>query len=153
MVGKRGRKAKPTLRQRQLMRGLVHGKSFKQAALAAGYTPLTVAKKGRRLLRPDQWADVLHLAGLDDPTLAVRLHDLIHAKSKKFFSYEGEVIESPEFIDWDARARGLDMALRIRQAYGEKQQTPLGIGVEMDGGPVRVVVKWPESCGGPFGES
>ncbi len=135
------------------MRNLLTGQNFTEAAVHAGYSPVTVAKKGRTLLRPDQWTEVLRLAGLDDPTLAARLHDLCHAKATKFFTHNGLVTDQREVIDWDARARGLDMALRIRQAYGEKQQTPLGIGVEMDGGPVRVVVKWPESCGGPFGES
>ncbi len=143
---KLGRTAKATIRQRRLMRNLLTGQNFTEAAIQAGYSPVTVAKKGRSVLRPEQWAHVLHLAGLDDHTLGKCLHDLVHAKSVKFFSDKGRVMDQREVIDWDARARGLDMALRIREAYGEKQQTPLRFGVETDGGPVRVVVKWPESC-------
>lgn len=107
----------PTIKQRRLMKGLVAGKGFKEAALEAGYSEHSARTKGGRLLRSHHWAAVLRRAQLTDPILGKRLNELVHAKAKKYFQSEGTVIESPEFIDWDARARGLDMALTIREAY------------------------------------
>jgi hypothetical protein len=123
---KQGQAPRPRIRQRRLMQNLLAGKNFTNAAIDAGYAPDTVDKRGTKLLRAEHWAVLLREAQLDDPTLAQRLNELVHAKSTRFFAHEGKVKDRRVVIDWDARAKGLDMAARIRGAYtrpGEEEES------------------------------
>lgn len=52
--------------------------------------------------------------GLSDEALKLRLVELLNATEKKAFQYQGEIFYSDEMAAWSMRAKGLEMALKLK---------------------------------------
>ena len=144
---------KLTARERKLIAGVAKGKSKTQAAKDAGYSPRSAGELGSRALKKVEVRTALEIlmdkAGLSDAKVLKAHAELIDAnKTVSVIPVKGETegrdasASSVEFVDvpdWMARAKGIDMAHKIRGRYVEKKEIS-----GPDGGaiPVQFTVKF-----------
>ena len=104
--------AKLTTKQRKLIKGVAEGKTQKQAAIDAGYSPNSAESiASQELNKTTVKATLLELMevhGLDDASLLKVHSEMIQAT-------RGEE-EAP---DWQARGKGIEMAYRLKGAFTE----------------------------------
>lgn len=120
MPKKRG----PTNRQRLLVKGLAKGKTQKQAAIDAGYSPKNADQGGHQAVQVLQKTapELLAAHGLDDNALIGKyLAPLMKADRSTFTQFEGKFTDERKRPDWDARKSGLDIALKIRGMYAKEE--------------------------------
>ena len=123
-----GKKRPITVRQRKLVQNVLKGQTLKDAAIAAGYTPLTADARGTKLINAEYWAEVLKRCGLTDEDLGNGIKDLMRANSTKFFAHEGMVVDKRDVKDWDARHNGLQLYAKIRRALPTIREEAQGSG-------------------------
>lgn len=122
--------------QMQFIEGVREGKSYRQAALSAGYSP-QVAKQAHRKIIPSIRARVekelkrqldpkRYISGILRGTEATVTH---------FFSHEGIVTDQREVIDWRARIRYHDLVSDLLGSKITRQQTE-----GPEGGPMQLQV-------------
>lgn len=123
-----------TPRERKLIKGVAAGKSIKASAIEAGYSPKTGRESGSRALRnvtvKTALEKLMDKVGLSDAKVLQAHADLIAAnKTVSVIPAKGETegrdasASSVEFVDvpdWQARAKGIDMAHKIKGRYVEK---------------------------------
>ena len=142
-----------TPRERKLIQGVAAGKSIKASAIEAGYSPKTGRESGSRALRNvtvrTALDKLMDKVGLSDSKVLQAHADLIAAnKTVSVIPVKGETegrgatSSSVEFVDvpdWQARAKGIDMAHKIRGRYIERKEI-----TGPDGGaiPVQFTVKF-----------
>ena len=146
-----------TPRERKLIKGVAAGKSIKAAAIEAGYSPRTGRESGSRALRnvtvKTELEKLMDKVGLSDSKVLQAHADLIGANKtvsivpvKPKQGEQGETegrdasASSVEFVDvpdWMARAKGIDMAHKIKGRYIEKKEIS-----GPNGGPVDVRVSF-----------
>jgi hypothetical protein len=56
-------------------------------------------------------------AGLSDSQLCECLRELVEGKETRFISHQGHVTEIRDVINLGAKARGLDMAFKLKGLY------------------------------------
>jgi len=102
------KKTELNTKQRKFIAEVAQGKSGTQAAISAGYAPESAHVQSSRLLSNDNvlksLKEVFVDKGLNEEFLTDRLKELAEAKASG----------KP---DWTARARGLDMAFKLRGDY------------------------------------
>ena len=125
-----------TLRERKLIKGVAAGKSKTQAAKDAGYSPRSAYELGSRTLKNVDVRTALDIlmdkAGLSDTKVFAAHAELMGAnKTVSVIPVKGETegrdatASSVEFVDvpdWQARAKGIDMAHRIKGRFVEKKE-------------------------------
>ena len=113
-----GQSREITPRERQLVANVASGMNQTQAAIAAGYPPASARGEASRALgRPDIRAHLRALmeeAGIGDKALVARMRAGMEALQRGL-TKDGEVVEMGE--DWHARAKFMDMALKVYDAY------------------------------------
>jgi len=121
------------VRQRRLLQGILDGKSARQSALTAGYAKSTANSS---IYKPGALrvalSGLLDEAGLDDVHLAKRLRELTDATQVKVFNHEGKLLYSKPLVAHEPRAKGLDMAFRIKGHYPRPEDAE----EDRRGGPV-----------------
>jgi hypothetical protein len=109
-----------TLKQRKFVRGYLQGKPLVQAATEAGYAPSTAARGATELLRSEKVRTTIQVAlekaGVTDELLATTIREGMAAQKASHLVHEGE-IKTVEAVDWHARHRFVDTALRLKNAY------------------------------------
>ena len=123
------KKRKPTTRQTLLVKNLAKGKTHKQAAIAAGYSPNNPDQSAHQaILGLQKTAPALLAAhGLNDDALIEKyLAPLMTAQETKFFPYttaKGERKILTRVVEaLGTRVQGLDMAFKIRGLYVREQE-------------------------------
>jgi len=124
-----GKGANLTIKQRKLVKGIADGKTQKQAALEAGYSPKNADNIASHELKKTQVSaaiqDLMEELGLDDKSL-LRIHkDMLEAKRiiSVMVSKEANGGGTVDFIDvpdWQARGKGLEMAYKLKGAFTDK---------------------------------
>jgi phage terminase small subunit len=108
-----------TVRERHFVDNLLEGQGKSEAALNAGYSPKGVSVTAARLLaRKGVRAaldEALERAGISDDYLMTKLRELLEATD---MDEKGNAR-----ANWVARARAMDMALRMRNAYKSENTT------------------------------
>lgn len=138
-----GRSSEITVRERAFIGGVMTGKSQAQAARDAGYPESKARHVGSQLAaRPDIRAHMRALMdeiGIGDSALVTKLRDGMDAKQRGM-TKDGDVVELGE--DWHARAKFVDMALKLADYYPNK----LDVDVNLKGA---IVVLRPEDAIAP----
>jgi hypothetical protein len=128
---KEGQKCKPkplklTPKQRLLVKGIAEGKNQKEAAKAAGVSETYASGL---LKKPELVATIQELMskhGLDDVSLLKKHSELLDAtKTVSAVSGRDAGADSVDFVDvpdWQARAKGLEMAYKLKGAFTEKRE-------------------------------
>ena len=125
-----------TPRERILIRGVAAGKSLKASATEAGYSAKTGRVSAGRALRNitvrTALEKLMDKVGLSDAKVFKAHADLIAAnKTVSIVPAKGETegrdatASSVEFVDvpdWQARAKGIDMAHKIKGRYIERHE-------------------------------
>jgi hypothetical protein len=136
------KKARPlTIKQKKLVKGVVAGKTQKQAAIDAGYSPKHAESAASHELNKAQVKATLQSLmakhGLDDASLLKVHADMIQA-TKVVSAVGGKDADSKtmDFIDvpdWQARGKGLEMAYKLAGAFVEKKEHtfPEGFALEV----------------------
>jgi len=120
----KGSRPRPlTVKQRKLVKGIVDGKTQKQAAKAAG---LNESYASQILNEPKVKAtlqDLMEHMGLSDGHLLKAHAEMIQAtKAVSVIGGKGAESGSVEFVDvpdWQARGKGLEMAYKLKGAFSE----------------------------------
>jgi hypothetical protein len=125
-------------RRQKLLSGVADGKAISTAAVEAGYSEGYAHTHiyEKPWLKAEICA-MLDQAKLTNPHLATKLAELVEGKDTKFFPYTTKAVEevpagdgstiklvvtnqqidTRDVISWDARARGLDMAFKLKRLY------------------------------------
>ena len=140
------------IRQLKYRRNRVLGMNKYNAARAAGYSETTAKTHTKELEIRCKIADVLERQGLTDDVLIMKLSELLGAT--KVIGYLNQYIKaekggleklspdkvvSNEFIDipdWSARAKGLELALKLKDLLKEKVEHS----GEIKGGETRIIL-------------
>lgn len=121
-----GKPPKLTMKQRKLVKGIAAGKTQREAARQAGMNEQYVSDV---LKKPEIQASIQDLMakhGLDDASLLNVHRELIHAT--KVISAvggkeaSGETVDFIDVPDHQARAKGLEMAYKLKGAFLEKKE-------------------------------
>lgn len=140
------------IRQQKYRRNRILGMNKYNAARAAGYSETTAKTHTKELEIRCKIADVLERQGLTDDVLILKLQELIGAT--KVIGYLNQYIKaekggleklspdkvvSNEFVDvpdWSARAKGLELALKLKDLLKEKVEHS----GEIKGGETRIII-------------
>jgi phage terminase small subunit len=120
-----GKKKKRSLtpRQNHFAKALAHGRSQKQAAIEAGYSPKNARQSGYQVAQQirDTMADALERHGLTDDTLidkyllpALEAEETVHIVTG---GVKKQRIHAKKRPLWHARLRGLDIAFMLKGSY------------------------------------
>lgn len=132
-----------TVKQKKLIKGVVEGKSQKQAAIDAGYSPTHAESAASHELNKTQvkatLQELMESHGLDDASL-LKVHAEMIQATKVISAVGGKDAgaASMDFIDvpdWQARAKGVEMAYKLRGAFIEKKEI-----TGKDGEPIKTEV-------------
>jgi len=111
-----------SMRERALVAGMLNGKSQTQAAIDAGYSAKSAASIGSRALarinNSQSFSALLAKAGLDDATLANAIRQGATESLEYGLSRSGESV--PLGPAWHARAKFVDMALKVGKHYPDR---------------------------------
>lgn len=116
---------KLNIRQQKYKKNRLLGMNKYNAARAAGYTDATARSHTSELDERVKIADVLERQGLTDEILTKKLSELLDA-SKDIYAFSGldtqekgvsVKLGSPE---WSARAKGLELALKLKDHLKER---------------------------------
>lgn len=128
-----------TPKQRELVHGVLGGKTLAQATIDAGYVSKAPGKLGSENLRkPDTLAYMrkcLSEAGLTPETIASKLTQGINEANQYALSRDGIAVTLGP--DWHARAKMLDMAMKAQGGYPDPR-------IEQNVGTQNVLVIRPE---------
>ena len=122
--------------RRKLLKGIVAGKTGKQAAIDAGYSPRSAEVLASRIVKePKVKRTLLALmekAGLSDKRLLEVHSEMLDAsKTVSIIPKKGETegrdatASSVEFVDvpdWQARGKALEMGYKLKGAFIEKHE-------------------------------
>jgi len=95
-------KTKKELKQRAkiIASELINGATKSAACITAGYSPTyAIQNAGKIIEHPliqQTFRKLLEDAGLTDEALAAKINSLVNAKETKFFTHQGEVVETRE---------------------------------------------------------
>ena len=101
-----------TPRKRKYVKGIVEGKTKKQAALDAGYAESTAEKAKTHIETPDVRIAfaVLIREAVPAELLAKKIQEGLEAIETKFFQKDGEVVDSRDVIAWSERRQYAELA-------------------------------------------
>ena len=106
-----------TPKQRRLVKGIVDGKTQKEAAKDAGLNEQYVSGILKKPEVQATMAELMDLAGLSDAEL-LRRHLELLAASKTIPSAPGR--KAVEVPDWQARGKALELAYKLKGAFRDK---------------------------------
>lgn len=117
------RRAQPTPMQMEFIRGIREGKSYRQAALSAGYSE-QIAKQAHRKIIPSIRARVEKelKRQFDSKRYVSGILRGTEATVTQFFSHEGIVTDQREVVDWRVRIRFLDLLADMLGSKIQRQQ-------------------------------
>jgi len=114
------------IRLQNYKKNRIAGMNKYNAARAAGYSEATAKSHTKRLDEQIKIADLMERQGLTDKCLLERLSQLIAASKDKYsFSKGVENVENGVTVklgtpDWSARAKGLELALKLKDLLKDK---------------------------------
>lgn len=123
---KSGKKHRLSPRQHALIKARVSGKTLKEAAIAAGYSPKHAASSAFQALKQlnGRVPELMDELGLSERALIEKyLKPLLSAKITKHFQHNGKVKDARHYADNDTRRQSLDMAFRLRGSYAKPDDT------------------------------
>ena len=132
MTEPRPKKKRPlTVKQKKLIKGVAEGKTQKQAAIDAGYSPKCADEIASQQLNKDSVKQTLQQLmekmGLSDDELLVKHKELLNAKRQ--VSDGTKLVDLP---DYQTQIRALDSAYKLKGAYVEKREVVFPEGIAID---------------------
>ena len=127
--------AKLTTKQRKLIKGVVEGKTQKQAAIDAGYSEKSAETIASQQLAKEQVKatiqDLMEHMGLSDGALLVKHRELLEAqkqisgvqsKGGNPRDADGGSLEFVDVPDYQIQAKALEMAYKLKGAFTDKAE-------------------------------
>lgn len=113
------RKKAPTItpRQAKYIANRLEGKSKKRSAIEAGYPEYMAHCAATKVETPavrEAMTAALERRGLTTDFLAMRIAEGVDAKKTVYATFEGEISDMKDFIDFEQRGRYIDRALELR---------------------------------------
>ncbi len=120
----KGSKTELTPRQAKLLEGIAQLKSQRQAALAAGYSPATATHACRILEGANvrQEFQTLLRRSVDADKLGQRIAEGLDAMETKLVTYEGQITDRVDLVNWDARLAYIEIAAKYTGYHVDKQE-------------------------------
>lgn len=114
-------KSASEIRHRLFVDGLLDGKSMFQAAVDAGYSPVTAKQAGRDIMPhcKSLLRQALHNE-ISITKLARKVREGLDAKTTKFFADKGIVTDERDVIDWAERRQYADLATKLMDLQPDK---------------------------------
>jgi phage terminase small subunit len=121
-----GRKKSESIkpRERKYLKGLVNGKSKKDAALDAGYSMSMAENAAAKIEKPNVQRAFQEMIRkhIPDEKIVQRLKEGLDAEETKFFQHEGNVQEERNVISWGERRNYLELAAKFGGYYIDKKE-------------------------------
>jgi phage terminase small subunit len=109
------------IRLQKYKKNRISGMNCYNAARAAGYSEATAKSHTKDLEKQCHIKDALEQRGLTDKYLAGRILELIEATDVIKFKYGSEEVEvRGDTANWSARAKGLELALKLKDLLRDK---------------------------------
>jgi phage terminase small subunit len=110
----------PNPNQRRFIKYYIETGNATESAKRAGYSAKTAYSIGQRLLKDVEIKrkieKTLEKHGLTDDVLAEELRKgVLDSKETKFFTHQGEVVETEEVIPWAIRHKYLELAFKVKK--------------------------------------
>lgn len=132
------KKAKLTDKQRKLIKGVAEGKTQKQAAIDAGYSPKCADEIASQQLNKDSvkasLQDLMEHMGLSDGALLIKHRELLNAQ-KQLSGVKDANSGSVEFIevpDHAVQCKALEIAYKLKGAFVEKKEVTFPDGISIN---------------------
>jgi phage terminase small subunit len=114
----KGRKKADSLspRKAQFVKGVVAGKSARQAALDAGYSQSVANDPGRKLFNQSDIQSVLgeHIRKIiPAERIAQRMSEGLDAMETVFAKFEGRISDKTEVVSWSERRQYAELAAKM----------------------------------------
>lgn len=101
-------------RQAKLLQGLVDGKSVRQAALDAGYSPNTAQHPADVLETKSMRAALKDLIAPVEK-IALRINEGLDAMKTEFAKFEGKISDSKDCVDFAERRQYAELACKLKE--------------------------------------
>lgn len=123
-MGEKKKEPKLTVKQKKLLKGVMEGKSRKQAAISAGYSPASAHSTATLTLNNSKvktaFQNMLDKAGLTDDALAKKFQELVTAKETKFFQKDGVVVETRDVEAIETQRKTAEFVAKLKGHLVEK---------------------------------
>lgn len=131
--------AKLTTKQRKLIKGVIEGKTQKQAAIDAGYSEGSAETTASKTLAKEQVKasiqDLMEHMGLSDGALLIKHRELLEAQKQisgvkdrggNPKEADGGSLEFVDVPDYQIQAKALEMAYKLKGAFVDKIDHTIG---------------------------
>jgi phage terminase small subunit len=127
-----GEKKPLSKRKRKYVKGVVQGKTKKQAALDAGYSESVALKAAEKIETPNVHAAFQKLIreAIPEKKLVQRLAEGIDAMETEFAKFEGQITDTKEVIAWGERREYIKLAAQYG-GYVPKEQPDVIVPVQI----------------------
>lgn len=122
-----------SLRKRLYVKGLAQGKTKRQAALDAGYSP-SVADRAIQLETKDVKDAFSRLIRKRVPAhhIAQRIAEGLDAVETKFFQKDGKIVDTADVVAWGERRQYAELAAKFGGYIApEKGGSSVGVGLQI----------------------
>jgi hypothetical protein len=115
--------------QRKLIKGVLSGKSVREAAEYAGYSPNNPRQAGYQALNAlkQKMPQVMDRMGLTQEALIAKyLLPALSAEDTMLAQFEGKFTDEKKTPAWNARNKALETAFKLRNAFPQSEQQDPG---------------------------
>lgn len=120
-----------TIKKKKLIQGVVEGKSQKQAAIDAGYSPKSAESQASQILQEPKvkqsLIELMDEMGLSDSVLLAKHKELLNAT---------RTTDNGDIPEYQIQAKALEMGYKLKSAFVEKSD------VNVSGGLTIKIVKF-----------
>lgn len=121
------------MRRKMVMQGLIEGKTVKDAAISAGYSPKSAGQQGHEILSHPEaqqvFARVMEAKGLTDELLAQKIRDLLDAQETKYFQKDGIVTDQREVAALETQRKTAELATKLKGHLKDRSEIDVNIGL------------------------
>lgn len=121
------------IRRKMVIKGLIEGKTIKEAAISAGYSPQSAGQQGHSIIsHPDakrEFARVMEEAGISDDFLAQKIKDLLGAQETKYFQKDGIVTDQREVAALETQRKTAELATKLKGHLKDRSEVDVNIGL------------------------
>jgi phage terminase small subunit len=121
------------MRRKIVIQGLIEGKTIKDAAILAGYSPKTAGEQGAAILQHPQakqeFSLIMERKGLTDEILAQKIKDLLDAQETKYFQKDGIVTDQRQVDALETQRKTVELATKLKGHLKDKSEVDINVGL------------------------
>lgn len=120
-------------RRKIVAQAVIEGKTLKEAAISAGYSPISAEKQGSLILQQPEtkkvFAHILEEAGVSDKFLADKIKNLMDAKKIQYFQKDGIVTDEREVDALETQRKTAELVSKLKGHLRDQSQIDINVGI------------------------